>query len=129
VKTDISAVLTVKSGLDPDMIIELKADGLNHFQKHRVQRLRSLEEAEAKYLERLRKACPDLADKVHHTKKRESRPPKKVWHPKPIRAYAKTLADAHMMFVLPAEFYDQNREELPVAQLDLGSRPVIFEKP
>jgi hypothetical protein len=26
-----------------------------------------LEEAEAKYLEMLRKACPDLADKVHHT--------------------------------------------------------------
>jgi hypothetical protein len=28
--------------------------------------LRSLEEAEARYLESLRKACPDLADKVHH---------------------------------------------------------------
>jgi hypothetical protein len=26
-----------------------------------------LEEAEAKYLEMLRKARPDLADKVHHT--------------------------------------------------------------
>jgi hypothetical protein len=42
-------------------------DGLNHSQKYRVQRLRSLEEAEAKYLVMLRKACPDLADKVHHT--------------------------------------------------------------
>jgi hypothetical protein len=32
-----------------------------------AQRLRSLEEAEAKYLEMLRKARPDLADKVHYT--------------------------------------------------------------
>jgi hypothetical protein len=42
-------------------------DGLNHSQKHRVQWLHSLEEAEARYLEMLKKACPDLADKVHHT--------------------------------------------------------------
>jgi hypothetical protein len=34
-----------------------------------------------------------------------------------------------MVFVLLAEFYAQSREELPVAQLDLGPRPVIFEKP
>jgi hypothetical protein len=34
-----------------------------------------------------------------------------------------------MVFVLPAEFHAQGREELPVAQLDLGPRPVIFEKP
>jgi hypothetical protein len=34
-----------------------------------------------------------------------------------------------MVFVLPAEFYAQGHEELPVAQLDLGLRPVIFEKP
>jgi hypothetical protein len=80
-----------------------------------VQRLCSLEEAEAKYLEMLRKARPDLADKVHHTQKRESRPPKKEWHPKPTRADAKTSADAHMVFVLPADFYAQSCEELPVA--------------
>jgi hypothetical protein len=79
-----------------------------------------LEEAEAKYLEMLRKARPDLADKVHHTQKRESRPPKKEWCPKPTRDVAKTLADEHMVFVLPAEFYAQSHEELPVAQLDLG---------
>jgi hypothetical protein len=94
-----------------------------------VQRLHSLEEAEAKFLEMLRKARPDLADQVHHTQKRESRPPKKEWHPKPTRADAKTSADAHMVFVLLVEFYAQGREELPVAQHDLGSRPVIFEKP
>jgi hypothetical protein len=104
-------------------------DGLNHSQKHRVQRLRSLEEAEAKYLEMLRKARSDLADKFHHTQKRESRPPKKEWHPKPTRDDAKTSADMHIVFVLPAEFHAQGREELPVAQLDLGPRPVIFEKP
>jgi hypothetical protein len=37
-------------------------DGLNGSQKRRVQRLRSLEEAEAKYIETLRKAWPDLAE-------------------------------------------------------------------
>jgi hypothetical protein len=52
-------------------------DGLNHSQKRRVQRLCNLEKAKARYLETLRKARPDLADKVHYTQKRESRPPKK----------------------------------------------------
>jgi hypothetical protein len=42
-------------------------DGLNHSQKRQVQQLRSLEEAEVRYLETLRKAHPDLADKVHYT--------------------------------------------------------------
>jgi hypothetical protein len=104
-------------------------DGLNSSQKHRVQRLRSLEEAEARYLETLRKARPDLADKVHYTQKRESRPPRKEWRPRSTRADAKTSADAHMVFVLPTKFHARGREELSVAQLDLGLRPVIFEKP
>ena len=39
-------------------------DGLSRSQKRRVQRLRNLEEAEAKYLDVLRKACPDLAEQV-----------------------------------------------------------------
>jgi hypothetical protein len=34
-----------------------------------------------------------------------------------------------MVFVLPPEFYALDRRELPVAQLDFGLRPVIFEKP
>jgi hypothetical protein len=34
-----------------------------------------------------------------------------------------------MVFVLPAEFHARGREELSVAQLDLGPRQVIFEKP
>jgi hypothetical protein len=34
-----------------------------------------------------------------------------------------------MVFVLPAEFHARAHEELSVAQLDLGPRPVIFEKP
>jgi hypothetical protein len=33
-----------------------------------------------------------------------------------------------MVFVLPAEFHAQAHEELSVAQLDLGPRPVIYEK-
>jgi hypothetical protein len=104
-------------------------DGLNRSQKCRVQQLRSLEEAEARYLEMLRQAPSDLVEKVHYTQKRESHPPKKEWHPKPTRVDAKTSADAHMVFVLPAEFHAQNREALSVAQLDLGPRPVIFKKP
>jgi hypothetical protein len=47
-------------------------DGLNRSQKRRVQRLRSLEEAKAQYLETLRKAWPDLAEKVHNPRKAES---------------------------------------------------------
>jgi hypothetical protein len=70
-----------------------------------------------------------LAEKVHHTQKRESRPPKNEWRPKSTRADAKISADAHMVFVLPAEFHARGREELSVAQLDLGPQPVIFEKP
>jgi hypothetical protein len=42
-------------------------DGLNRSQKCRVQWLRSLKEAKAKYLEILRKARPDLVEKGHHT--------------------------------------------------------------
>jgi hypothetical protein len=41
----------------------------------------------------------------------------------------KTPADAHMVFILPVEFHAPGREEVPVAQLDLGPRPLIFEKP
>jgi hypothetical protein len=42
-------------------------DGLSHSQKGTVQRLHNLEEAEAQYLEVLRKARPDLTVMVHHT--------------------------------------------------------------
>jgi hypothetical protein len=104
-------------------------DGLNRSLKDRVQRLCSLEEAEARYLETLRKAHPDLVDKVHYTQKRELRPPKKEWRLKLTRADAKTSADAHMVFVLPVEFHARGHEVLSVAQRDLGPRPVIFEKP
>jgi hypothetical protein len=34
-----------------------------------------------------------------------------------------------MVFVLPLEFYAPDRKELPVAQLDFGPQPVIFETP
>jgi hypothetical protein len=34
-----------------------------------------------------------------------------------------------MVFVLPLEFYAPDRKELPIAQLNFGLRPVIFEKP
>jgi hypothetical protein len=93
-----------------------------------VQRLRSLEEAEAQYLETLKKAQPDLAEKIHNPRQVESSS-KKVWRPKKSKADVNTSADAHMVFVLPAEFHAPGREEVPVAQLDLGPRPVIFEKP
>ena len=41
-------------------------DGLNRSQKRRVQRLRNLEEAEARYIDVLRKARPNLAEQVRH---------------------------------------------------------------
>jgi hypothetical protein len=103
-------------------------DGLSHSQKRRVQRLRSLEEAEAQYLEMLRKARPDLAVKVHCTQEKESCP-RKEWRPKPTKADGTTSAGTNMVFILPLEFYAPERKELPVAQLDFGPRPVIFEKP
>jgi hypothetical protein len=98
-------------------------------EEDKYHRPRILEEAEARYLETLRKARPDLADKVHYTQKRESHPPRKEWRLRSTRADAKTSADTHMVFVLPAEFHARGREELSIAQLDLGPRPVIFEKP
>jgi hypothetical protein len=75
-------------------------DGLNHSQKRRVQQLRSLEEAEAKYIEPLRKVCPDLAEQVHRVQKKESRPSRKEWRPKSTRADVRISADTHMVFVL-----------------------------
>jgi hypothetical protein len=94
-----------------------------------VQRLRRLEEAEAQYFGTLRKARPDLAEKVHRPQKAEMSSSKKVWRPKKSKADVKTSADAHMVFVLPAEFHAPGHEKVPVAQLDLGPWPVIFENP
>jgi hypothetical protein len=77
----------------------------------------------------LRKACLNLAVKVHYTQEKESRPRKKVWCPKPTKANGTASARTNMVFVLPLEFYAPDRKELPVAQLDFEPRPVIFEKP
>jgi hypothetical protein len=104
-------------------------DGLSRSKKCKVQRLRNLEEAEAQYLEMLRKALPNLAVKVHCTQEKESRPQKKEWHPKPTKADGTSSAGTNMAFVLPPEFYAPDRKELSVAQLDFGPRPIIFEKP
>jgi hypothetical protein len=93
-----------------------------------VQRLRNLEEAEAQYLEMLRKACSDLAVKADYTQEKESRPRKKEWRPKPTKADGRTSVGTNLVFVLPPEFYALDRKELPVAQLDFRPRPVIFEK-
>jgi hypothetical protein len=104
-------------------------DGLSHSQKRRVQRLLNLEETEAQYLEMLRKARPDLAVKIHCPQEKESHPRKKEWCPKPTKPDGIASAGTNMVFVLPLEFYARHRKELPVAQLDFGPRPVIFEKP
>jgi hypothetical protein len=104
-------------------------DRLSCSQKHRIQQLRTLEEVEAQYLEMLRKAHPDLAVQVHYTQKKESRPPKKEWHPKPTKADGTASVGTNMVFVLPPEFYAQDIKELPVARLEFGPRLVIFEKP
>jgi hypothetical protein len=103
-------------------------DGLSHSKKCRVQWLRNLEDAEAQYLEMLRKAHPDLAVKVHCTQVKESRPRKKEWCPKPTKADGTASAGTNMVFILPPKFYAPDRKELPVAQHDFGPRPVIFAK-
>ena len=104
-------------------------DGLNCSQKRRVQHLHNLEEAEARYLDVLRKARPDLAEQVSHLRRVERRPPRKEWRPKQTKADEKPSADVNMVFVLPSEFWAPQPEDLPIAQLDLGPQPIIFEKP
>jgi hypothetical protein len=76
----------------------------------------------------LRKARLDLVVKVHHTQEKESHRSKKEWCPKPTKVDGTTSAGMNMVFVLPPEFYAPDRKKLPVAQLDFGPRPVIFEK-
>jgi hypothetical protein len=49
--------------------------------------------------------------------------------PTPTKADGTASAGTNMVFILPLEFYAPDRKELPVAQLDFGPRPVIFEKP
>jgi hypothetical protein len=77
----------------------------------------------------LRKARPNLAVKVHRTQEKESRPRKKEWCLKATKADGTASAGTNMVFVLPLEFYAPDRKELPIAQLNFGLRPVIFEKP
>ena len=91
--------------------------------------MRNLEEAEEKYLDVLRKAHPDLAEQVKHPRRVERRPPRKEWRPKQTKADVKPSADVNMVFVLPSEFRAPQPEDLPIAQLDLGPQPIIFEKP
>jgi hypothetical protein len=77
----------------------------------------------------LRKARLDLAVQIHYTQKKESRPRKKEFHPKPTKAGGMASTRINMVFILPPEFYASDHKELPVARLDFGPRPVIFEKP
>jgi hypothetical protein len=77
----------------------------------------------------LRKARPDLAVQVHCTQKKESRPQKKEWRPKPIKADGTASARTNMVFVLPPEFYAPDRKEMPVAQLDFGHGQSFLRSP
>ena len=56
-------------------------------------------------------------------------PSKKRVAPKQTKADEKLSADVNMVFVLPSEFRAPQPEDLPIAQLDLGPQPIIFEKP
>jgi hypothetical protein len=47
----------------------------------------------------------------------------------PTKADGTSSVGTNMVFILSLEFYAPDRKELPVAQLDFGPRPVIFEKP
>ena len=49
-----------------------------------VQRLRNLEEAEARYLDMLRKARSDLAEQVRRPQRVERRPPRRELRPKQL---------------------------------------------
>jgi len=91
--------------------------------------LRNLEEAEAKYLDVLRKAGPDLVEQIRRPRREARHPPRKEWRPKQAKADERPSADVNMVFVLPSEFRAPQPEELAIAQLDLGPRPIIFEKP
>jgi hypothetical protein len=68
-----------------------------------------------------------MAVKVHCSQKKESRPQKREWHPKPTKADG--TVGINMVFVLHSEFYAPDHKELPVAHLDFGPWLVIFEKP
>src|SRR6185437_7079361 len=54
-------------------------DGLSRSQKRRVQRLHNLEEAEARYLNVLRKARPDLAEQIRRPRREGRLSPRKEW--------------------------------------------------
>ena len=56
-------------------------------------------------------------------------PSKKRVAPKQTKADENPSADVNMVFVLPSEFWAPQPEDLPIAQLDLGPQPIIFEKP
>jgi len=88
-----------------------------------------LEEAEAKYLDVLRKVRPDLAEHVRHSQKAERHLLRREWRIKQPKAEKKLPADVNMVFMLPSEFQAPQPKELPVARLDLGPQPIIFEKP
>ena len=77
--------------------------------------MRNLEEAEAKYLDVLRKARPDLAEQVRQPQREERRPPIKEWRPKQTKADEKPSADVNMVFVLPSEFWAPQPEESAIA--------------
>ena len=89
----------------------------------------NLEEAEARYLDVLRKARPDLAEQVRHPRRVGRHPPRREWRPKHPKADEKPSADVNIVFVLPSEFRAPQLEELAITQLDLGPQPIIFEKP
>ena len=80
-----------------------------------MQRLRNLEEAEARYLDVLRKARPDLTEQVRHPRRVERRPPRREWCPKQQKADEKPSAYVNIVFVLPSEFRVPQPEELAVA--------------
>ena len=66
--------------------------------------MRNLEDAEAKYLDVLRKARPDLAEQVRRPQREERRPSRMEWRPKQTKADEKPSTDVNMVFVLPSEF-------------------------
>ena len=84
--------------------------------------MRNLKDAEARYLDVLRKARPNLAEQVRRPQREGRRPPRMEWRPKQSKADENPSADVNMVFVLPSEFRAPQPEESAIAQLDLGPR-------
>ena len=98
-------------------------DGLSRTQKRKVQRVRSLEEAEERFLMR-RRGCRDQDTGACRPGREERCAPKREWHPKTNKGPkediqkkvdARPSAPINMVFILPPEYHAPRSEEAAIA--------------